>query len=149
MRRLGLSVVVVAAGLTLPASAQSLKKQLVGTWALTSCDARAPWCAKPGGLMILDASGYYTILHVGLDRPKIAQGGRPRAAIPADEYKALAMGVQANFGTWSVDEANKTLTWHIEGALFTGGEGSDFDLHLIDTTFPFLNQTAFMLFPIR
>jgi hypothetical protein len=31
----------------------------------------------------------------------------------------------ANFGTWSVNEADKTLTQHVEGALFPNGEGID------------------------
>jgi hypothetical protein len=31
----------------------------------------------------------------------------------------------AQFGTWSVNEADKTLTTHIEGALFPTGEGTD------------------------
>jgi hypothetical protein len=31
----------------------------------------------------------------------------------------------AQFGTWSVNEADKTLTTHIEGALFPNGEGTD------------------------
>jgi hypothetical protein len=66
--------------------------------------------------MILDASGYYTILHVGRDRPKVT--ANPLRDASAEEYKRIAMGVQANCGTWSVDEAGKTLTWHIQGGLF-------------------------------
>jgi hypothetical protein len=31
----------------------------------------------------------------------------------------------ASFGTWSVNEADKTLTTHEEGALFPNGEGGD------------------------
>jgi Lipocalin-like domain len=31
----------------------------------------------------------------------------------------------AQFGTWSVTEADKTLTMHVEGALFPNGEGTD------------------------
>jgi hypothetical protein len=109
-----------------PAKAQSFKDQLVGVWALTSCNVGLlpSWCAKPGGLMILDASGYYTILHVGCDRPKVA--ANPLRDASAEEYKRIAMEVQANFGTWSVDEAGKTLTWHIQGGLFPNVEGNNF-----------------------
>ena len=35
------------------------------------------------------------------------------------------MGLQAQFGTWSVDEADKTITLHIDGALFPNVEGTD------------------------
>jgi hypothetical protein len=31
----------------------------------------------------------------------------------------------ANFGTWSVSEADKTLTRQVEGALFPGVEGTE------------------------
>jgi hypothetical protein len=121
-------IAIIAAIFAMPASAQSLKEQLVGAWTLTSCNASLPWCAKPGGMMILDPSGYYIIFHVGLDRPRVVQAGRARDAIPAEEYKAIATALQANFGTWSVDEATKTFTWHIEGGFFTGtpANGNDF-----------------------
>ena len=63
----------------------------------------------------------------------IAARGRPKATPPVtnrtdvtpEYYKAVAQGMVANFGTWSVNEADKTLTQHIEGALFPNGEGSD------------------------
>jgi hypothetical protein len=35
------------------------------------------------------------------------------------------MGLAANFGTWSVNEADKTVTRHVEGALFPNIEGTD------------------------
>jgi Lipocalin-like domain len=124
MRRIILAC-ALAGVLAVPAKAQSPKDQLVGVWALTSCYEKLPWCAKPGGLMILDASGYYTIVHIGLDRAKLANP-QPREAIPAEEYKRIAMGVQVNCGTWSVDEAGKTLTWHIQGGLIPNVAGNDF-----------------------
>jgi hypothetical protein len=49
-----------------------------------------------------------------------------RAEVKPEEYKAtMAQGLLANFGTWSVNEAAKTLTTHLEGALFPNVEGSD------------------------
>jgi hypothetical protein len=45
--------------------------------------------------------------------------------MPAEEYKAAAMGLVANFGTWSVNELDRTLTQHIDGALSPNVEGSD------------------------
>ncbi len=113
--------------LAVPAFGQgSLKEQLVGTWALVSCPA-VPWCgANPHGMQTLNADGHYTILHIARGRPNNGSANRPRDTISAEEYKAIAMGVQANFGTWSIDEATKTMTWHIEGSLFPNAEGADF-----------------------
>jgi len=120
-------IAILAAIFAMPAKADGLKDQLVGVWALASCNSAVPWCGvNPNGIQILDASGHYTILHIARGRPNNGRADRPRDTISAEEYKAIAMGVQANFGTWSIDEATKTMTWHIEGSLFPGAEGADF-----------------------
>jgi hypothetical protein len=41
-----------------------------------------------------------------------------------------APGVAANFGTWSVNEADKTLTIHFVGALNPANEGTDQKLNI-------------------
>jgi len=117
------------------ASAQqkSLKEQLVGAWTLVSCDvtrngAKQPFCAdpSPNGILILDASGRYAAVLAARGRPKFSTSPTSnRSEARAEEYKAAAMGVVANFGTWSINEADKTLTQHIEGALFPNAEGAD------------------------
>jgi hypothetical protein len=66
-------------------------------------------------------------------RPKPATG-LGRANVAPEEYKALAQGVVANFGTWSVNEADKTLTFHVEGALFPNAEGTDAKASVISLT---------------
>ncbi len=129
MKRLGLGI-VVAISLTLPAFAQaSLKDQLVGAWALVSCDGfngvKLSWCASPNGIHILDASGRYATVVAERGRPKFTDAARPRFALSAEEYKATAMGLVAQFGTWSVNEADKTITYHVDGALFPNVEGTD------------------------
>ncbi|TMH98417.1 MAG: lipocalin-like domain-containing protein, partial [Betaproteobacteria bacterium] len=46
---------------------------------------------------------------------------------PTTEERASAQrGFGANFGTWSVSEADKTLTRHYDGALVPNNEGIDF-----------------------
>jgi hypothetical protein len=37
-----------------------------------------------------------------------------------------ARAIGANYGTWSVSEADKTLTLHLESALRPNNEGTDF-----------------------
>jgi hypothetical protein len=69
------------------------------------------------------ASGRYATMIAARGRPKFSTGNRPAA--PAEEYKAAAKGLVANFGTWSVNEADKMLTQHYEGALFPNVEGAD------------------------
>ena len=36
--------------------------------------------------------------------------------VTAEEAKAAIQGMTANYGTWSIDEATKTLTTNIEGS---------------------------------
>jgi Lipocalin-like domain len=111
------------------AQQKSLKEQLVGAWTLVSCAAPGPiWCINPNGILVLDASGRYSLVFAARGRPKssAASGNRNRAEIPAEEYKAVAQGVIANFGTWSVNEADETITMHRDGALFPSLEGTDF-----------------------
>ena len=125
MRRIILAC-ALAGILTAPAFGQStLREQLVGAWALVSCN-NGPFCPNPNGIQILDASGHYAILHTLRGRPKFTSLTQSRDTRPAEEYKAIVIGVQANFGTWSIDEATKTMTWHIEGALVPNNEGTDF-----------------------
>ena len=105
------------------AQQRSLKEQLVGAWTLVSCDAPPCVDTNPSGILIIDGSGRYAQVFASRGRPKFSTGNRQAA--PAEEYKAAAMGLVANFGTWLVNEADKTLTTHIEGALFPNVEGAD------------------------
>jgi Lipocalin-like domain len=103
----------------------TLKQQLVGTWTLVSCDVKQPYCVNPNGTLMLDASGRYAQVIAARGRPKAATGAANRADVKPEEYKALAQGLLANFGTWSVNEADKTVANHLEGALFPNVEGTD------------------------
>jgi hypothetical protein len=60
-----------------------------------------------GGSLNFDASGRYCRWWQRVAARKLPLG---RADIKPEEYKALAQGVVANFGTWSVNETDKTLT---------------------------------------
>ena len=50
------------------------------------------------------------------NRPVIANPQREN--VTPEQYKAIAQGVAAQFGTWSVNEADKTLIFHSEEGLF-------------------------------
>jgi hypothetical protein len=132
---LSISAMTVLGLAVLPGSAVAqqgtLKQQLVGTWTLVSCEnqvngIRQPNCVNPSGSLSLDASGRYTLAHLARGRPKATTtGAQNRADVTPDYYKAIAQGVVAQFGTWSVSEADKTLTRKVEGALFPNGEGTE------------------------
>jgi hypothetical protein len=118
---------------------QSLKQQLVGTWTVVSSANTAPdgskreiFGANPKGVLVLDVSGRYAQIIVRPDRPKFKASNRLDGT--PEENKAAIQGTTATFGTWSIDEASKSLVRHIEGSLFPNQEGTEAKTSIVDLT---------------
>jgi hypothetical protein len=112
------------------AQQQTLRQQLVGSWVLVSNDNVAPDGTKrqlygpyPKGILILSAEGRYAQVQVNPDRPKFK--GKTRLDGTPEENKAAMAGTVAHFGTWSVNEVEKTLIMRSEGNLFPNDEGTE------------------------
>ena len=69
----------------------------------------------PKGIQVIDASGKYVQIISRSDRAKFKINSRLEGT--PEENKATVQGNTAQFGTWSVDEASKTLTVRNEGAM--------------------------------
>ena len=102
-------------------------KDLVGTWTLVSVvterdgrkfDAYGP---NPKGLLVFDANGRYSVIFIAADLPKFLSGNRTSGT--ADENKAVVAGSLAHFGTYVVDETEKSFTFQIDRATFPNWEG--------------------------
>jgi hypothetical protein len=131
---IGLSAITVL-GLAMVSSnamaqQQSLKDQLAGIWTLVSSETTAPngskqqpMGANPKGILMLDAGGRYAAMMTRADRPKFKS--RNRAEITTEEFAAAAKGTIAQYGTWSVNEADKTLVRRADGALIPNTEGTE------------------------
>jgi hypothetical protein len=112
---------------------KTLKDQLVGAWLYVSSEFVAPNGAKqpspfganPKGITIFDASGRYVDVEMRPDRPKFKGSPNYRETASAEVWGEAAKGFAANFCTWSVDEASKTLIQHWDGALFPNNEGRE------------------------
>ena len=120
-----------AAGLVLLSSGalaqtKSLKDQLVGTWTLVSYERMASGTkqtiANPKGILMFDAGGRYVMAGERGDRPKFKSAGQ---ATTEELAAATQDFFAANFGTWSVSDADKILTQHFDGALRPNNEGTD------------------------
>jgi hypothetical protein len=106
------------------------KQQLVGTWTLVSTENMKADGSKvdvfgpnPRGVLIFDRGGHYSLTIVRSDLPKFAATTSDQGT--AQENKAVLAGMIASFGTYSLDEADGTLTTHVEGSSFpnlAGGE---------------------------
>lgn len=96
---LGLALIVPGSA---QSAAKSLKQQMVGHWQLVSVTVgeRTPYGAAPQGSMFLDANGHLSVI--------VISDGDARNI--------------SYFGTYTVDNAAKTMTIHVEGS--SGGTGN-------------------------
>jgi hypothetical protein len=114
------------------AQQKTLKEQLAGAWTYVSSEITLPNGTKqpfvtgvtnPKGILMLDAGGRYTDIEMRPDRPKFKASGNFRVNTPAAEWGEAALAFAANFGTWSVNEADKSLVRKYESALIPNNEG--------------------------
>jgi hypothetical protein len=127
-----LAALVAALLWTSPAFAQSpgtMRTQLVGTWNLVIAEITAadgtktlPFGDKPKGQIIFTPDGYFSQVHISSGLPKIASNNR-FAGTDADN-KAIVQGTLSLFGTYSVDEEKKTLTFNIVASTFPNQQGT-------------------------
>ena len=105
---LALSGLAISAGAALAQSA----KDLVGTWTLVSVsldvggNKSEPFGAAPKGISTYDGTRQSTTI-VRADMPKFASNNRSTGT--AEENKAAVQGSLAFFGSYTYDEATKTL----------------------------------------
>ena len=106
---------------------QGLKNQIVGTWdfviaEITAADGRKsyPFGRTPKGLLIFTSDGRFSQIHVG-DVPRIASNNRMTGT--PEEYGAIMRGSLSIFGTYTVDEEKRTVTYKIVSSSFPNQEG--------------------------
>lgn len=132
------------------AQTKSLKDQLVGTWTVTSQEQVRKdgsklerFGANPKGIAIFEASGRFVTVLARPDLPKLASND-PMNPSP-EEAKALALGSLAYFGTYTVDEPNKTILLKIEASTLPnqlGFEGKRVITTLTADELKYTNSTA-------
>jgi Lipocalin-like domain len=122
---LGLALLPATSG----AQQNSLKEQVVGTWVSVSNINTAPNGTKtdlfgpnPNGSLIFESNGRFSLIGMRSDLPKF--GTNNRATGTAEENKAVVQGSIAYFGTYSVNEADKSFTVQVEGATFPNWTGA-------------------------
>lgn len=135
-----LAAVLFAAGLLAAESlaadreegaAPARREDLLGAWRLVGIEVKGPngperdpfYGAGSEGLLIYDASGWFSVQIMGQPRPSLdAPASRPEArSARRDGIKAAAIDTYyAYYGTWSFDEASSTVTHRAAGALYPG-----------------------------
>jgi hypothetical protein len=106
----------------------SLKDQIVGSWNFVVAEVTAPDGKKsfpfgetPKGILIFTADGRFAQIHVAGDVPKIASNNRLTGT--PEEYAEIMRRSLSVFGSYTVDETNKTVTYHIVSASFPNWQG--------------------------
>ncbi len=130
MRLMQIAAATFALALTLgnAAAQQGLRDQLVGTWTFVVAEITAPDGTKsfpfgetPKGLLIFTPDGHFSQIHIASDVPKFASNNRLTGT--AEEYAAIMRRSLSIFGTYTVDEANKTVTFAIVSSTFPNQQG--------------------------
>jgi hypothetical protein len=125
---LSLSVLSVVGFALLPngamAQQKTLKEQIIGSWALTSWEQTYTDGHKdkgfgdnPKGIQNFDLSGRFTIILLRPDIPRVAS--KDRVTPTPAEAMAIAKGVIAYYGTYTVNETEKSIDLKIESTSFT------------------------------
>jgi hypothetical protein len=108
-----LGVALIPSSMLAQQQPQTLRQQTVGVWSVLS-NTLSPLNqvvgTNPKGFLFYAGSGKYAIVLENPDRPKGAGRGD---------------GMFASFGTWTVNEADKTMTAHTEGSMNSSLEGTD------------------------
>jgi hypothetical protein len=124
------AITALTIGIASPAAAVAeTAKDFVGTWTLVSSiteqggnksDTFGP---NAKGVLMYDANGRYVIIFIGANLPKF--GSNIRATGTADENKAVVGGSLAHFGTYVVNEGDKSFTFRVESATFPNWDNTD------------------------
>jgi Lipocalin-like domain len=120
---------VAALAFSAPALAQS-SKDIVGTWDYVSAETVAPdgkrtptFGPNPKGIVIFQADGYYALIVTRADAPKFASNNRMQGT--PEENKAIVQASISHFGKYTVNEADKTITFQVKTSTFPNWDGID------------------------
>ena len=108
------------------AQQKSLKEQLVGSWIFVGSTGKRPdgspnWGANPKGLLIFEANGQYSNMLSRSDIPKYVSNNRLNGT--ADENKATVQGVIATYGTYTVNESDRSYVIQVEASSYPNWNG--------------------------
>ena len=123
---LGVALLMVGMSVATPALAedrdgnQNLRDRFVGAWRLARLE-------EPGadgkihradctGLLVFTRDGHMSVQVMYRNPPEAAPASPSSAANPAPVQYAQG-GYEASFGTYRIDEADHTFTYHVDGAL--------------------------------
>ena len=128
MKTARIALTALALTFATAAAAQDLQNQLIGTWDFVVAHVKAPdgkisfpFGEFPKGILIFTPDGRFAQIHTAGDLPKIASNNRLTGT--PEEYAEIMRRSISVFGTYTIDEAKKTITYHIVSASFPNWQG--------------------------
>jgi Lipocalin-like domain len=133
-RRTALSAIsacLLLSGLALSAGEAAAQgaKNLVGTWSVVindNIDASGKRTPTFGpdlkGLLIFTADGRYSVMFARSNLQKFASNNRLKGT--PEENQAVLAGSLAHFGKYTVDDSDKTFTFHVEASTYPNWVGT-------------------------
>ena len=119
---------LVTVGSQASAQPKSLRDQIIGTWNFVVAEVVAPDGKKsfpfgetPKGIIIFTADGRFAQIHVASDVPKIASNNRLTGT--PEEYATIMRRSISVFGSYSVNEEKKTVTFKIVSSSYPNWQG--------------------------
>jgi len=109
--------------------AANLKEELVGNWTIVSATIeqggakREIFGPDPRGFMALETNGRYSITLLRSGLPRVASNNREAGT--SEENKAIAAGILAHFGTYSVSEKDRAINFQIMSSTFPNWDGAN------------------------
>jgi hypothetical protein len=106
------------------------KSDLAGAYALGSVVATRPDGSKydafgpnPKGMLMLGSDGRYSLLVLRNDLPKFASNNR--ATGTPEENKAIVQGSNCHYGTYVINDAERTIVFRIENGTYPNWNGAE------------------------
>ncbi len=121
---------------------RTTRQDLIGAWRLVDIDVEGPagreadpfYGSGSRGLLIYDASGWFSVQIEGSGRPAMQIPAVRPAVEQSDSTARLKATVldsyYAYYGTWSFDPATSTVTHHAKGALYPVEDNATYPQHV-------------------
>jgi len=121
---------------------RTMRQDLIGAWRLVDIDVEGPagreadpfYGTGSRGLLIYDASGWFSVQIEGAARPAMQIPSVRPVADQSDSTARLKATVldsyYAYYGTWSFDAATSTVTHHAKGALYPAEDDATYPQHV-------------------
>ncbi len=104
--------------------------RITGTWSVIAVDnvsrngeRSGLYGPHPHGVVMFDTDGHYSLQIMSDGRPRFSANDKSKGT--PEEYKAAVQGSNCHFGRYVVNEANHSVTLHVEHATFSNWEGAD------------------------